>query len=188
MVGSGHARLGSTGSNQLEFTVRINRVVVVFALGAVALTACGSDTKTIKTDDGKITVRGSGKHAKVTINSEEGSTTFNQSKVPNGFPSDVPLPKGLALKTASSGTAPSGTGTFFSLGYQLGTKSPSDVLDAYKSQLDDAGFTTTDTGSIGESTATIKNLNATGKGWTVTATLLGAAGHTIFTVTAFTTS
>ena len=184
--GNGHARLGSTGSNQLEFIVRINRVIVVFAVGAVALTACGSDTKTIKTDDGKITVSGSGKNAKVTINSEKGSTTFNQSKVPNGFPSDVPIPKGLTLKTASSGPEPSGTGRFFSLGYELGKKSPSDVVDAYKSQLDNAGFTTADTGSIGGSTATIKNLNATGKGWNITATALGVTGHTIFTVTVLT--
>lgn len=152
--------------------VTINRVISVLALGAVALTACGgSDTKTIETKDGKITVNGDGKNAKVTINGENGNkVTFNQSKVPADFPSAVPLPKGLKLKSAASGG--DGSRKVFSLGYTLGSQEPADAVAGYKDQLDAAGFKVN--APLGGASK-VSTLLAGGNGWNV---IVAAGGST----------
>ncbi len=140
----------------------IKRVIALLALGAVALTACGDDTKTIETKDGKVTVEGKGKDAKVTINGEDGNEiTFNQSKVPDDFPSAVPLPKGLKLTSAASGG--DGSRKVFSLGYTLGSQTPADAIASYKDQLDAAGFKV----NAPLSGAATSTLLAVGNGWNV---------------------
>jgi len=168
-------------------TLRTRHALVLLALGAVTFGACSSDTKTIETKDGKVTVDGDGKHATVTINGDQGgSVTFNQSKVPSDFPSEVPLPKGLNLKTSASGNAPVGTGQFFSLGYDLANQNTAQVLSAYTSTLEDDGFTVKDSSSVGGSTGSISSLQATGKGWNVTAAAIASDKTAILTISVVT--
>ncbi len=149
----------------------IKRVITLLALGAVALTACGSDTKTIETKDGKVTVNGDGKDAKVTINGEDGNKiTFNQKKVPDDFPSDVPLPKGLKLTSAASGG--DGSRKVFSLGYTLGSADPADAVASYKDQLEAANFKVNAT-PVG--TSKVSTFLAAGNGWNL---IVAAGGST----------
>lgn len=148
-------------------------LMLATALGTT-LVACGSDSKTITTKDGKVTVNGDGKDAKVTIKGKDNSSfTINGGKVPDGFPSEVPLPKGLTLKTAAGGKQ--GTKQFYTLGYGLGSKSPGDALSAYKDQLDSAGFTIKGDSNIGNSQGSFQTVQATGKGWTVIASGIGSS-------------
>ena len=156
--------------------MRINRVITVVALGALALTACGSSssTRTIESKDGKVTVNKDGKHATVSVNGEgNNKITFGDTKVPSGFPSDVPLPKGLTIKTAASGTR--GSKAYYQFAYSIGSKSPSSIISAYKDQLNSAGFQTSDYNLAGGS---VSGVQATGKGWTIIATSIGAGTGT----------
>ena len=153
--------------------MRISRVITVVALGAVALTACGSSsgTKTIETKDGKVTVNQDGKHATVSVNGEgNNQITFGDTKVPKGFPSEVPLPKGLTIKTAASGTR--GSKAYYQFAYSIGSKSPSSIISAYKDQLTSAGYQTTDYNLGGGS---VSGVQATGKGWTIIASSIGTS-------------
>ena len=89
-------------------------VLLGCALGALAIAGCGSDAKVVETKDGKVTVAKDGKT--VTIEGENGAqATFGSSKVPDGFPSEVPLPTGLKL-VSSAGAQQS-----FTLGYGFGS-------------------------------------------------------------------
>ena len=156
--------------------MRINRVISIVALGALALTACASSssTKTIESKDGKVTVNKDGKHATVSVNGEANNKiTFGDTKVPDGFPSDVPLPKGLTIKTAASGTR--GSKAYYQFAYSVGSKSPSSIISAYKDQLDSAGFQTTDYNLGGGS---VSGVQATGKGWTIRASSIGVSTGT----------
>jgi hypothetical protein len=152
--------------------IRLSRgALVVIALSTVGLVACGSsDSKVVETNDGKVTVDKDGKS--VTIEGENGaSATFGGKKVPDGFPSEVPLPEGLKLKTSAGGSQ--GGKQFFTIGYDLGSKSPQNAAADYKSQLEGAGFTIGNSASFGSGNATIENLSATGKGYRVAATGTG---------------
>ena len=155
---------------------RIAAIVVTLTLGTTFV-ACGSDTKTIETKDGKVTVNSDGKSGSVTIDGENGnSITFNQSKVPDDFPSAVPLPKGLKLMSAASG----GTAErkVFTLGYTLGSQDPATAVADYQDQLTAANFTVNapPAGSSGVST-----LLAGGNGWSV---IVGAGSSSpVFTLT-----
>ena len=159
---------------------RVFSAITVVMLGVAGFAACGgSDSKTIETKDGKVTVNKKGNS--VTIEGENGAkATFGGTKVPDNFPSEVPLPKGLKLKSAAGGTQ--GTKTFFSLGYELGSKSPDDVVAAYKTQLEDAGFTINGTGNFGAGGGAVSNVSAEGKGYRVTASGVGSATGKLFTM------
>ncbi len=155
--------------------MRINRVIAVAALGAVAITACGSSssTKTIESKDGKVTVN-NGKHATVSVNGEgDNKITFGDTLVPAGFPSDVPLPTSLTIKTAANGTR--GSKAYYQFAYSIGSKSPSSIISAYKDQLTSAGFQTSDDNLASGS---VSGVQATGKGWTIIATSIGAGTGT----------
>ena len=152
-------------------------LILATALGTT-IVACGSDSKTVDTKDGKVTVNGDGKDAKVTVKGKDNASfTFNQGSVPDGFPSEVPLPKGLKLKTGAGGSK--GAKQFFTLGYGLGSKRASDALSDYKDQLESAGFTIKDGGSLSNSGGSFQSLQATGNGWTVIASsIAGGSGDT----------
>lgn len=156
--------------------------IVTVALSAVALTACGSSSsKTIETKDGKVTVNKNGKS--VTIQGENGNTaTFGGAQVPAGFPSEVPLPKGLTLKSAAGGSQ--SNNKFFSLAFDLGSTSAANAADAYKSQLADAGFTVSDSGSFGTGGASVHSVSADGKGWRVAASGLASKLFTLVVTSA----
>ncbi len=148
---------------------RARRRVIALALTAalaVGLAACSSDTKVKRTDDGKITVKGSGKKAEVTIQGDGSDLTFNQQKVPVGFPADVPLPKGLARIAATSGTAQGKP--LFQLTYQLGTGSATTALASYQRELESAAFTIErPAGSDQQGSNSVIFMTASGHGWQI---------------------
>lgn len=134
---------------------------------AVGLAACGSDAAVKSTDDGKITVKGSGKKAEVTIKSDGSDLTFNQQKIPAGFPTDVPVPKNLKRIAATSGTAQGKP--LFELTYEVGTGSATAALVAYQRQLESAAFTVErPAGSDQQGANSVIFLSASGHGWQVT--------------------
>jgi hypothetical protein len=157
-------------------------LVVLVAVGMVALAACGSDTEVTETKDGKVTVEGKGKKAKVTIEGEHGaSVTFNQQTVPASFPSEVPRPQKLALQSAASGTR--GGKQYFQLSYALGSTTALDAIGAYATRLGAAGFTVDQTDAPGND-ADPSPMQADGKGWHVLALATGAgSGSLTMTVT-----
>ena len=150
---------------------RGRRRVIALALTAalaVGLAACGSDTKVKSTDDGKITVQGSGKKAEVTIKGDGSDLTFNQQKIPAGFPSDVPLPKGLTRLAATSGTAQAKP--LFQVTYGLGRETGLVALAAYQHDLEAAGFTIDQpAGSDNAGSNSVISMAGTGHGWQVSA-------------------
>ena len=152
---------------------------LVLALGAVAVAACGSDATVRSTDDGKITVKGSGKKAEVTIKGDGSDLTFNQQKIPAGFPSDVPLPKGLTRLAATSGTAQAKP--LFQVSYGLGSETGTDALATYQHDLETAGFTIDQpVSSDNAGSNSVITMSATGKGWQVsTANIPGPQPQTI---------
>ena len=158
------------------------RRVFAYAVGALATTltlaACGSGAKVTTTDDGKITVTGSGKKAEVKIQSDTTDLTFNQQKLPKGFPIDVPLPKGWKWVGATSGTTQGHAR--FQVTYSIGDKSAKAAIIAYENQLTKNGFTV-DPGPNGTITTDgIVDMNTTGNGWQVSAaSVTGPTPHTV---------
>ncbi len=150
--------------------IRVRRRSAALALTAalaVGLAACGSDAAVKSTDDGKITVKGSGKKAEVTIKSEGSDLTFNQQKIPGGFPSDVPVPKNLKRIAATSGTAQGKP--LFELTYEIRTGSATAALAAYQRQLESAAFTVErPAGSDQQGGNSVIFMTASGHGWQVT--------------------
>jgi hypothetical protein len=144
---------------------------------AVAVAGCG-DSAVRETNDGRITVSGRGKHARVTIEGGNGaSATYSGARVPNAFPGAVPRPA-LAL---SSGAVDQAAGAErFLLTYVVPARdATASVLDAYQARLIDAGLTMVAAGATHRA--------ASGEGWTVTADLLprstGAPGTLAVVVT-----
>ena len=146
---------------------------------AVGLAACGSDAKVKSTDDGKITVKGSGKKAEVTIKGDGSDLTFNQQKIPAGFPSDVPLPKGLTRLAATSGTAQAKP--LFQVTYGLGSETGTDALATYQHDLESAGFTIDQpVSSDNAGSNSMITMSGTGHGWQVsTASIPGPKPQTL---------
>jgi hypothetical protein len=138
----------------------------VLAAAAITLAACGSSSGVKQTQDGKVTVSGTGRQAEVTVEGEQGtSITYNQRAVPKDYPAAVPRPEGATLRSAASGTR-SGK-RYFALDVTLGSTSPAAAIDGYATRLRDAGFTVT-TPSAGGA-ALPAALQAVGDGWHVTA-------------------
>jgi len=87
---------------------------------------------------------------KVTVKGEDGteSTVSNETEIPQGFPSDVPLRDDGAVKAAVTTQAPSG-GTSYMLNIRF--KVPqSELIEWYKSELDEGGWKTTSTVTTGD--------------------------------------
>ena len=133
---------------------------------AVGLAACGSDAAVNGTDDGKITVKGSGKKAEVTIKSDGSDLTFNQQKIPAGFPTDVPVPKNLKRIAATSGTAQGKP--LFELTYEVSTGSATAALVAYQHQLESDAFTVErPAGSDQQGSNSVTFMTASDHGWKI---------------------
>lgn len=154
-------------------------VVTLALAAALGVTACGSDAAVTPTADGEITVKGSGTHAEVTIKGDGSDLTFNQQKIPAGFPSEVPLPKGWKRVAATSGTA--GGTPIFQVTYSLAKLAASPAVTAYQRQLETAGFTIDEpTRSDGDGTNSMTTMAATGHGWQVSAaTISGPSPRTV---------
>ena len=145
----------------------------------VGLAACSSDAAVKSTDDGKITVKGSGKKAEVTIKGDGSDLTFNQQKIPDGFPSDVPLPKGLTRIAATSGTAQGNP--LFQLTYEIRTGSATALLTAYQRQLESAAFTIDRPASSDlQGFDSVIFMTASGRGWKISgANIAGPKPQTV---------
>jgi hypothetical protein len=129
---------------------------------AVAVAGCG-DSAVKETNDGRIKVSGTGKHAQVTIESGNGaSATYSGTRVPADFPAAVPRP---ALRLTSGAVDRAAGGERFLLTYVVPAEdAAATVLDAYRARLTDAGLT------VDAPDAT--HLAASGDGWSVTANLV----------------
>lgn|GEM_PF-3866678 len=164
--------------------VRVSRrsvlgVATLAIAASLSVTACSSDAKVTPTADGEIKVKGSGKHAEVTIKGDGSDLTFNQQKIPAGFPSEVPFPKGWERVSATSGTA--GGTPIFQVTYSLAKLAATPALMAYQRQLETAGFTIEEpTSSDGDGTNSMTTMAATGHGWQVSAaTISGPSPRTV---------
>jgi hypothetical protein len=148
----------------------------------VALAGCGSDAGVKEARDGKVTVAGKGARRTVTVNGEDGTTiTFNQRSVPAGFPRAVPLPQGVRLQNATSGTRAGKQ--FFQLAYTLGSTAAGAAIDDYGTRLGDYGFSVTRPDGSGAGTLA-PPLQADGSGWHVLALATDAgSGSLTLTVT-----
>lgn len=154
-------------TTMIRGTSRAAALALTAAL-AVGLPACGSDAAGKSTDDGKITVKGSGKKAEVTIKGDGSDLTFNQQKIPAGFPTDVPVPKSLKRIAATSGTAQGKP--LFELTYEVSTGSATAALVAYQRQLESAAFTIDrPAGSDQQGGNSVIFMTASGHGWQISA-------------------
>ena len=153
---------------------RTGTALLALALGTTFVACGGSDTKTVETKDGKVTVNKDDKS--ITIESDKGSATFGGASVPDDFPSDVPLPKGVKLQTAVS------SGGAFQLGYQADDAELADVVADYKTALEDADFTVDDGASVSAGNGSFSGFSATGNGWKVTVAAIGGASGSILSV------
>ena len=146
----------------------------------VAFAACGSDAAVKETQDGKVTVAGSGDKARVTIDGEGGAqVTYNQQQLPADFPGEVPHPK-LTLHNATAATRAGKR--YFQLTYDLGAASARAALGTYATTLGDAGFTVDSLDGASTDTAP-SPLRATGNGWRVVAIATSAGGPGSMVVT-----
>ncbi len=129
---------------------------------AVGLAACGDSTVT-ETNDGRISVSGTGRHRRVTIESGNGATvTYTGARVPPDFPTAVPRP---TLRLTSAAVDRTAGGERFLLTYVVPAEGASaSVLDAYRARLADAGLSAAPTGDT--------HLVASGGGWSVTADVM----------------
>lgn len=154
--------------------MRRTRILTVLVSSVVVLAACGgSDSKTISTKDGDVTVSKDGDGG-VKVDTDKGSASFGAgTELPDSFPTDdVPVPEDLELQTAIASNADQQ----YSLSYKLGKQDADDVLSDYRSTLQDAGFTIEDDASASFGGGQYSSLQATGNGWTVSTSSMSAAG------------
>jgi len=87
---------------------------------------------------------------KVTVKGKDGSqaTVSNETKIPDGFPSEVPLRDDGSVKAAVTTQAPNG-GTNYMLNIRFKV-SQTELLEWYKSELDEGGWKTTSTVATGD--------------------------------------
>lgn len=148
------------------------RLAALIVVVGATLAACGSDSKTVETNDGKVTVDGDGKNAKVTIEGENGaSATFGTQKVPKDFPADVPRPEGHKLQSAISSEQDGKQS--FQLVYTLEGASPKDAIADYRDQLESRDYTVEESGSIGAAGAALGGFAASNGEQKIVVTSIG---------------
>ena len=145
----------------MRLSIRHRPVLLGLAFGTLVIAGCGSDAKVVETNDGRVTVAKDGKS--VTVEGENGAqATFGATKVPAGFPAEVPLPKGPKLVSSA------GTEHAFTLGYDIGSADEDRVVAGYLSRLEAAGLNVSgDTGANPFTSGSAK-----GKGWNVVASVM----------------
>ena len=128
--------------------MRRRRLLALPALGLAAgllLVGCGDDEKNVTVDGTDYSVSDDGDEVKV--ESSDGSYQGTTGKLPDGFPSDdVPLID--APVDAAYGATAEGQGRTFTVGLKV----EGDVgvrFDEAVSDLKDAGYTSTNTSSVG---------------------------------------
>lgn len=114
--------------------------LLVLCLVGLALTATGCGFIARKATEGAVEGATGGKVKvngdKVTVKGEDGSeaTVGSETKIPDGFPSDVPMRDDGSVKAAVTSSAPDG-GTSYMLNIRF--KIPqSELLDWYKSEFE----------------------------------------------------
>lgn len=140
----------------MKRTVLLAALVLCLAVSALSVGGCDFIARkategAVKTaTGGAVDVDGDS----VTVKGKDGSeaTVSNETKIPSGFPSEVPLKDGGSVKAAVTTQAPNG-GTNYMLNIRF--KVPqSELLEWYKSEFDEGGWkiistvTTADGGMI----------------------------------------
>ncbi len=127
-------------------TLQFGAITCCAILSFATLTACGSDDAS---DTGSTAAPS---QAEASAETSPGAGADDAASVPNDFPSDVPLPDGVAL-TSATGSSDAG----FSLEYEFAADS-SQVLADYRDAVAAAGFTVPDGAGV---------FTATGNDWTI---------------------
>lgn len=151
--------------------MRRTRILTLLVTTVVLLAACGgSGSKTVSTKDGDVTVSKNGDQ--VDVKSDKGTASFGAgTKLPTGFPkSEVPVPEDLDLATAIAGNDK------FTLSYKLGDTKVDRAISDYRDTLTGAGFTIEDDTHASVGGSQISTLRATGNGWAVSTSSIGAVG------------
>lgn len=125
-----------------------NMVVVALLTAGLGLAGCGSDEKTVSVNGDKVTVDSDGDGVKV--ETDDGEATFGSGSLPEDFPEDdVPIIEGTiagGAKNASDGL------TTWSVIIQADGDVDS-VLAEVTEKLEDAGYTSENSGNYGGSAA-----------------------------------
>lgn len=143
------------------------------ATGGSADVDINDGTMQITTDTGNVTV--SGDEGSVKIESDEGTYQMGKgTKLPDGFPGEVPVPNGeLASSMSSDGT--------FAVLYKV-----DDVKQAftdYLKALESAGFELSDKSEGEMNGKFFGTVTATGKGWEVGVSATASGGEKILGLT-----
>jgi hypothetical protein len=96
----------------------------------------------------------------------ESSVMFgSEAKVPDDFPSGVPLPDVGPLRAVATGKNPPNAS--FNMTYSLGGRNGTDAGNAYRNRLQRAGFRIEHYASLGGSDGDMTQFDAIGKKWDV---------------------
>ena len=141
-----------TGGRAVRRALGVGAIVLVAGCG---LAACGGGS--------------SGPSFNQTITGEHGSRSSvkfgEDAKIPNNFPTGVPLPVAGKLNAIVAETHPPNSS--FTMTYQLGSRNGIVVGDQYRSKLQKAGFKIQNYSSIGGTDGGITQYDAVGKKWDV---------------------
>lgn len=152
-------------------------VGAVGVLGLVGLGACGGDGDSVSVERDGTSVEVDKDGGSVKVESDDGDSEVSVgegAKIPDDFPSDVPLPDGGKVGLAGQNEADGKQS--FHVTYTVDPDDVDDVFSDYRDALENAGFDLGDSANIEGSGGSFASLQATGKGWQVTAVKLGSSG------------
>lgn len=136
--------------------VRSVAAVAVAGLAVLGLAACKGDEATGQ--NFSQTFKGQG--------GRESSVMFGSAaKIPDDFPSSVPLPDVGPLRAIATGTNPPNSS--FNMTYSLGGRNGTEAGNEYRNRLQRAGFRIEHYSSLGGSDGDLTQFDAIGRSWDV---------------------
>ncbi len=153
--------------------MKFTKIAAVSIFLGLSVGACSTKTVHIP---GVGSIKYSNNGSNVTVYSN-GNSFGEGTKIPSNFPSSVPLPTGYRVLSVMNGTnaatASSGATNAFDL-YLAAKGTAASLASSYQSQLQSAGFTISNQGSMPNSSSIVVVSAKSGQ-WSVTA-LFGEAG------------
>jgi ABC-type Fe3+-citrate transport system substrate-binding protein len=125
-------------------------IVCLAGCGGAKLSVSGDELK-VKTDDGELNIAGNDKDGTFKYAATDGNggsfkIEGGAKTVPEGFPKEIPIPKGAVIENAVSTS--SAQGASYSVSYNL-SMSAKDVSTLYKDALNKLGYTINEMSSDG---------------------------------------
>lgn len=122
----------------------------------------------------------------VTVTSDDGTISFGGgTSLPNGFPTNVPTPDNATLTGSFSGTEDEKT--TYSLVYTV-TQNTTTASEAYQTELKNAGFTVTSSGSASTGGSSYSGFEATKDTTNINVAVAGDTQQTTLTIVVVTGS